>query len=173
MVSEALRGQLTLFPAPRELVRLTAVAHASPCRWCRTMNGVLARVLLAPAGKPDFFVEANWTVEGLAAWVSGVLARAGALTHPLLQRKEHRSNIGSVYDCSGCGKTLFVHSRPKDRLESWRRSATDAPVERCPTLTVGDSFLLNAMTMFTPRELQWFRGAAGGSWIVRKWLITP
>jgi hypothetical protein len=165
VVREALQGQLILFPVTHWPIRVTAVAHSYPCRWCRTITGVLARVLLAPVSQSDFFVEANWAVEGLAVWVRDVLARAGALTYPLLQRKEHKKYIGSAYDCPQCGKNLSVHSRPKNKLESWRRIAThDVPAERYPTLTVGGDFVMSRVVTFTPAEQQRFSGVVGSRW---------
>jgi len=171
VVQAALSGQLLLFPAPRWPVRVTTMAHTYRCHYCRSVTAVLARVFLAPIGRPEVLIEAPWTVEGLAGWVNEVIGRAGAVSFPLVPRKVHKSYSGSVYDCVHCEKWLFVHSRPKDHLDRWRRLATqDDPVEQHPTWMDGGSLAVRSIVTLTPSEHQWFRERVGGGWVLRRWL---
>ncbi|GGB83212.1 hypothetical protein GCM10008019_44160 [Deinococcus soli (ex Cha et al. 2016)] len=88
-----------------------------------------------------------------------------------MQRKVHKSYSGSVYDCVHCEKWLFVHSRPKDHLDRWRRLATqDDPVEQHPTWMDGGSLAVRSIVTLTPSEHQWFRERVGGGWVLRRWL---
>lgn len=171
VVQRALRGHLTLFPVPDLPIRLACVAHAHQCRWCRTIFGVVARVLLAPQGRPDFFVEANWTVEGLKDWVADILLQAGELRFPLVQRNAHRPHLGAVYDCPQCGERVYASSRPKDSVESWRRtSSQEALSERHFAVGRDSYFIMNTITTLSAAQHQWFTVSVGERWLLRHWL---
>lgn len=171
VVHLALRGELIHFPAGVGPLCLTAVAHFYPCRWCKSSIGVLARVLLAPVGQPDFFIEADWTVKGLRDWTVGLLERSGSCAQ-LLQRKEHRAYNGSVYDCPSCHKRLYVHQRPPENLKDWRKvAADDSAVLTAGGGTAGSTAVIKRNEVWlTPTELEWFKDMVGGRWILRRWL---
>lgn len=171
VISKTLQGELVFFPSRSSSMRLTAFAHTYYCRYCRKYTAILAHMFLAPLGHSGFLVEAPWQAEGIAGWARGILDRNGVSEYPLLQRESHRVGAGSSYACGKCGRTIFVHQRPKDELDIWRKKAQqDKILEQHASGVSGESLALRTATRLNQPEMQWFRDSIGGRWIPREWL---